>query len=509
MIIQDKISLGIDISENFISFALLKENAKGITLLKAGRLETPPACISNGNITDSTILAKAIKELLGKHKVKSASAAVSLFAWPTLSQIITLPEDMPSNIENYIYGEIKNSSTLVGKECCYDYCLLSNNIRNSECKVLAQAVSNSQIAPILKAMDIIQMRLTAIELPAHAWVRAAYEKMIGSNYNRNTVVLFSRSSQTDISVFRKGRLDFVRSVDFDSNSMEPEQYIEKFIQELKAVIQYYDVEVETETAVDWQILLYLDNCHYAEDVINRLSENFHHNIELCTDNNIDGMLSVADPQKAEYISTVAVGLALRKLRTVSSKAMINLMPHDIVEINSLKRSALLITNIAAIVMLAIFILTGIKAAKAIDTEKAITQKYDAQSTESISDLFEHHHHLGDSIKLLEEKRAALAELDLNAADTRWSAIMDHISSNIPVNMSITKMMYSSNNTMSLFGSSLAYESSYLFANLLAASDYIETAMVIETNKDQTDDQMVTYRIDCSIRRNGRANEDVD
>ena len=70
-------------------------------------------------------------------------------------------------------------------------------------------------------------------------------------------------------------------------------------------------------------------------------------------------------------------------------------------------------------------------------------------------------------------------------------------------------MCSSNDTMSLHGDSLAYESPFILTNLLAGSDYIDSATVTETSNHPTDENMITYRIDCKIRRNGRVNQDVD
>lgn len=509
MIMKNNISLGIDISEDFISFALLKKSSKGIILTKAGRIETPPVCVSDGNIIDHAILGKTIKELLNKHRVKVSSASVSLLAKPTLSQIITLPEEMPTNVDNFIQGEIKNSSILAGKEYCYDYCLLSNKVRGPECKVLAQAASNEQIGLIVKAFNSFSMKLLAIELPGHAWVRGAYDEYISKNYDRNTVVLFSRSSQTHISVFRKGRLDYVRSLDFDCISISPDEFNAKIIHELKAVIQYYDIEVETEFGTNWQVLLNLGNCSCSADIFERLNDSLNYEVELCIDEKILSVLSGNKSKVSDNISAVAVGLALRKLRTISSKAMINLVPRDIERISSLKRTAMLIANLAAAVVVAILVLTDIRAAQAVEADKAISEKYQDCSAQNVGTLTERQRSICDSVKKTEEIRSTLTEYGLDDCDFKWSSIMDVVSGNIPEDMCVKKMMCSSNDSMSLHGDSLAYESPYLFTDMLTASDYIESAAVTETNNHPTDEKMITYRIDCKIRRNVRLDQDDD
>lgn len=509
MMMNKNISLGVDISEDFISFALLKKGASGITLQKAGRVETPSQCVSQGNITDHAWLAKTIKEMLSRHRVKASSLAVSLFAQPTLSQIFTLPEETPSNIDTYIHGEIKNSMMLVGQEYCYDYCLLSKNAKSSESKVITQAASVDHITPVVKTLNRASMPLTAIELPAHAWIRAAYDETIANNYDRNTLVFFSRSSQTHISVFRKGHLDFVRTLDFDCKSVPLDEFVSKTTRELKAVIQYYDIEVETENSVGWQILLHLNNCQCGKDVQHSLAEQFNHDIQLCTGSNINSKLLENYKNGTEEISTVAVGLALRKLRTVSENAMINLIPRNIAQINSLKRSAMLVVNFAVAVIVAIFLLTDIQAAKAVDVDKVISEKYRTNPAESISGLAEQQRNLTDQIKNLKQMKDAMGQLQLDNQGIKWSAILDHISQNVSDGICITDMIGSANNTISLHGISLTYETPYFFVNRLIASDYIDSAAVTETNTHPDDKNMITYRIDCLIDSKGGAVQNVN
>ena len=88
-----KTTLGIDISNDRISLALLKQNANGIELLKAANGPVPKGAIKDGNIEDPVILSKAIKELRVHNKIpRTNHTGVSLLTSPTVLQIIDIPK---------------------------------------------------------------------------------------------------------------------------------------------------------------------------------------------------------------------------------------------------------------------------------------------------------------------------------------------------------------------------------------------------------------------------------
>ena len=85
-------ALGIDVSDGRITLALLAKNKDGIRLLKAACAPVPDGAVKDGNIKDATALAKAIKKLKSKNRIKSHRTVFSLLANPTLMQILDCPE---------------------------------------------------------------------------------------------------------------------------------------------------------------------------------------------------------------------------------------------------------------------------------------------------------------------------------------------------------------------------------------------------------------------------------
>ena len=73
--VGSKTALGIDISDGRINLALLKQNAKGIELLKAASGPVPDGAVKDGNVEEPVILSKAIKELKTRNKIRGINRA--------------------------------------------------------------------------------------------------------------------------------------------------------------------------------------------------------------------------------------------------------------------------------------------------------------------------------------------------------------------------------------------------------------------------------------------------
>ena len=129
MMLGSKSSLGIDISDKRINIVLLRQVNGQIRLVKAADAPLPASAVSDGNITDSSALAKALRLVLVQNKIRTCKAVVSLVAKPILSQILDLPEGIPDNLSQFIQSEIKRSPALSGKEPVCDFCGVGRGCR--------------------------------------------------------------------------------------------------------------------------------------------------------------------------------------------------------------------------------------------------------------------------------------------------------------------------------------------------------------------------------------------
>lgn len=84
--------LGLDIGTSSIKIAELDVSRKGATLLAFGMVPTPPQCFSGGDITDTNVLAGAIRELAAKIKTKRKDVATGLGGTSVIVKRISIPK---------------------------------------------------------------------------------------------------------------------------------------------------------------------------------------------------------------------------------------------------------------------------------------------------------------------------------------------------------------------------------------------------------------------------------
>ena len=76
--------------------ALLRKKGSSVELVKAASGPVPEGAIKNGNIEDPAMLAKGIKDLKARSRIRIRlrQAAVSLIAKPMLVQIMDAPKQI-------------------------------------------------------------------------------------------------------------------------------------------------------------------------------------------------------------------------------------------------------------------------------------------------------------------------------------------------------------------------------------------------------------------------------
>ena len=80
---------------------------------------------------------------------------------------------------------------------------------------------------------------------------------------------------------------------------------------------------------------------------------------------------------------------------------------------------------------------------------------------------------------------------------------------IPKAARITDLSSRAKGRVSLRGEAVSYEAVHLFANNLDKSKDIDSASLTETEKDEDDDHLVRYEIDCILTAKEREQNSAD
>ncbi len=498
---RTKTALGIDISETIISLALLKRDKNGIELLKAASAPVPDGAIKDGNVEDAALLFKAVNELKTRNKIQASQAAVSLFARPMLVQIMDMPRQVPTNIRQFVQNEVKRCVALTGKEIALDFCGIGLAGRPRS-RLFVVATEGQKVAELVKACNQARLNVEAIEPPLLAYTRAFYAERIAGKFDCNVLLAILNGSALTLCVFKKQALDFVRTKDISLERVEPSKLCQWLAEEINAIIRFYDVEFP-EASGKWEITVVADSVQLpddAEEFLKAKVAGAELQVRTTEDAYQDTPVGQSRYVGANKPSSVAIGLAMRLLGINGSDLRINLLPPESAEVKSIKKHLLITANIVAAVLPLMILTAGVVSLMTKKVNQGIAYKKQPQLSQDTRALLRERELVDRQIKQLSGGPERLKGILGSRQEVDWAHLLEDIRSRTPKALRITKLHSKDNSRMSLEGLALSYEAVHLFVDMLNKSQYINSASLSQTEKDNEAGGLVRYSINCWLNR---------
>jgi len=497
---KQKTALGIDISQGAIHLALLKHSKDGIKLLKTASGPVPEQAIVNGNVENAAILAKAIKKLKAQNKITAGKTAMSLLARPTLMQIIDLPTHLPANIREFVRDRLKDYAILPVQKITMDFCGLKSPGPSPGRRVFVVAASTPKINDITRAMSRLNIDLDAIEPAETAYFRALYQKKIAKYTDCNQLFAIIEADTFTLCLFRNQTLDFVRTKRFESDT-NAKDYSKWLAEEIRAIIQYYELEVD-DNCTRWKLTLLSDASHRPVDkhIQSLRAEIESMEVEFQTPADAYRDTPLSHIENAQKPSAIAIGLAMKLLDAAADTPNINLLPEKTVKAKAAHKQTLGILNSAAIVMLLMILSINFFRTKEDRIDENRIRQEQAKLTGDTQLLLDEQMSLNRKITGISKELSNMKTVLGNTPLFKWGEILSDIGHAIPRKVQITNAFCGDNLNVLLEGWAISYEALYDFVARLEKSEQIESASLITTaNKTSTDD-LVRYSINCSLAR---------
>ncbi|MHC4423579.1 MAG: pilus assembly protein PilM [Planctomycetota bacterium] len=490
--------LGIDISQDRINLALLRKNKDGVELLKAASGPVPDGAIKDGNIEDSAMLFKAVRELKDHNRIRASHAAVTLLTRPVLLQIIDVPRSLPTNIGQFVQDEIKHCVALSGREIAFDYCGIGSGGQAGGSRLFAVATDAQKVTDLARVSNQARLNVGAIEPPLLAYARAFYDKKIAGKFDCNVLMAVLQGRTLTLCVFRKQTLDFVRTKDISEERTGPDELCQWLAEQINAIIQFYQVEVSNSSG-KWEVTVVADSVQLPPDTEESLKTKVPAtNLQVRAAEDAYQDTPIGQNDGSDRPSAVAIGLAMKLLDMDGSNLRINLIPPETAEVKALRKDLLIIANIAmSLLVLMIFIGWGFNAVTG-KIKKRIIQKRQTQSSRDTYALFREQTLVEKQIKQLSDRPDLLSSISSSRPDVDWAGLFNDIRKATPKTLRITDLLSKGQSKMSLEGLAVSYEAVHLFVDMLNKSDRIETATVLETEKDRSEGGLVRYSINCAL-----------
>ena len=497
--VGSKAALGIDISDGRINLALLKQNAKGIELLKAASGPVPDGAIKDGNIEDPVILSKAIKKLKALNRIRARQAAVSLFAKPVVMQILDTPKGAPTSVGQFVRNELKSYVTLSGREITFDFCGIKSGQGRGK-RLFAVATDGQKVAELARASNLAGLNVQVIEPPLLSYTRAIYAKKIEGKFDCEVLIAVLHGGVLNLCVFRKQNLDFVRAKDISGEELEPNELCLWLADQINSIIKFYDIEV-ADSSRKWEVVVVADHAQLPDDAEESLRVKITDvNLEVRTGESACQDTVIAQNDGAEKASVVAIGLAIGLLNKNDNDLRINLVPPESAEVRAVKKQIHITVTIIAAVLLFMELAGAGLSLTADKVNRGIAQKKQTEISQDTYSLLKEQELLDRQIKQLSERPARLSSILGSRHATDWANILEDVRNRTPKTLRITNLYSTDSSMMYLEGLAISYEVIHLFVNMLNNSDYISSASLTETIKGNERDGLIRYTIDCSLKQ---------
>ncbi len=361
---------------------------------------------------------------------------------------------------------------------------------------------------MLKTFRLAQVEPVAVELSVVASIRAIFAKKISNKYDANILTVFLHGSVLTICVFRKEELDFIRSIDLGRDVEDIDKCLVRCEDEISAVIQYYDVEVDDATDNSWELIVSFDN----PDVDNRhieesLNRSFKCDLHVCSSSTVysDTPLEIND--SINKASITAVGLAMKSLNVQQPGLDIQLMPSEAEDLRDTRKFLFGIAKLAVAVIFIVFLAGVFVRIRLGKIQSALTESK-LDPTTNIEMLLNKQKSINDQITLLSEKSAKIEEVFKDQTNVKWDQIMREIQQKIPQAICLNRLVSSDDVNLILKGNATSFKAIHVFNGLLAKSKFFTSATVTKTSKDN-DEGLINFSILAILENKRTTQTDVE
>jgi Tfp pilus assembly protein PilN len=510
MILVEKTVAGIDITQERISMALLKQDKNGPKLVKSVVAAVPAGAIKDGNIVDAALLAKAIREMKVRNRIWTNRAAISLFTKPVITQMIEMPKQMPPNLTQFIRGEMKHCAAMPSGDIVLDYCSAGSNKRSADKKVLAFAAETKKVTDLVGVLGRTGFSVELVEPAILSYLRAIGDKKITGRSGCNVLVAVLRDNILTLSVLKNGVVDFIRTKEVKQRTAAGGDLCVWLADELSEIQKFYSVEMLDNTA-KWEVTVFADTAQLPQDAEAILKSKVQAGslrVRTSKDAYLDTIVGGPAWVKKEQPSPVAVGLAMNLLVAQRDDARLNLIPPHIVQLKETKRDALIAVNVITALLLLMVLAVDVPAYLVEKINGATAAKATRISVQDNDRILEKNRQLDARLQTLSSRISNISQISASHNDVNWVQLFENIRKATPVSVRINSLSSQDGLRIQIQGLALSNDAVNSFVSLLEKSPEIASVTLLETNKQEGQKGFINYQISCRLNIKKGKNDNV-
>ncbi len=213
--------VGLDIGSSAVKLCTLKDTKRGLQLQTFDHIALPPETIVDGALMNSGIVTDAISELLGRNKIKTKEAALSVSGNTVIIKKITLPIMTREELEESIQWEAEQYIPFDIRDVFIGFEMLAPKTSQGQMDVMLVAAKREMINDYTQVTRDAGLEPVVMDVDAFC-IQNAHEANYGFSEQETIVLLDVGSSVVTMNVVSDGVTMFTRDLSMGGSDLTEE-----------------------------------------------------------------------------------------------------------------------------------------------------------------------------------------------------------------------------------------------------------------------------------------------
>jgi type IV pilus assembly protein PilM len=211
-----KNTYGLDIGSSFVKLARIQHGPHGYVLDKYDFEPIPPEAIISGEIRDRALVESALKEVVRRNKLKTASVVISLSGFAVLHDTLTMKVMSEEEARNEVYSEVEKISPFSISEVTLDYKIMDVFESEDMMRVLLVAAKNEVLESRLDLLHGLGVRPAIVDVDIFALYNAFEANYDMADY-KGAALMNLGANTTSITFVHEGSFHSARDLSISTS----------------------------------------------------------------------------------------------------------------------------------------------------------------------------------------------------------------------------------------------------------------------------------------------------
>ena len=219
---KGKLLLGLDIGSSSAKLCVLKDGRNGYELESVDREVFPADAIVDGSILDHPGVARALRTLLSRCKIKQKQCAIAISGYSVIVKRLSLPNQTEEELASNIRWEVEQHIPYNYDEVVYDTVILGRNANQSTMDILLVASKRDVVNDYISVAKEAGLDVKVVDVASFA-----LQNMVETVYGEPrpgtcTGIINIGASVTSMTMLTDGITTFTRDMTIGGNQITEE-----------------------------------------------------------------------------------------------------------------------------------------------------------------------------------------------------------------------------------------------------------------------------------------------